>query len=28
VSGTPTDPTAYLRRPVPRREAPASVTPG
>jgi murein DD-endopeptidase MepM/ murein hydrolase activator NlpD len=28
VSGTPTDPTAYLRRPAPRREAPASVTAG
>jgi murein DD-endopeptidase MepM/ murein hydrolase activator NlpD len=28
VSGTPTDPTAYLRRPAPRREAPAAVTAG
>ncbi len=28
VSGTPVDPSPYLRRPVPAREAPAAVTPG
>jgi hypothetical protein len=28
VSGTPVDPSPYLRRPVPAREAPVAVTPG